>query len=116
MPYNEKLADRIREALVELPDLEEKKMFRGVTFMVNGKMCISVSADELMCRIGEEASEAALKKKGTRAVIMRGRKMKDFIKVAEEGFKNKKIFEYWIRLSLVFNEKAKASKKTKRGK
>ncbi len=37
MPYNEKLAGRIREALQHLPKVEEKKMFRGVTFMVNDK-------------------------------------------------------------------------------
>lgn len=36
MPYNEKLVDRIREALQHLPKVEEKKMFRGVTFMVAG--------------------------------------------------------------------------------
>ena len=40
MAYNEKLADRIREALFDIPRVEEKKMFRGVTFMVNGKMCV----------------------------------------------------------------------------
>jgi len=50
MAYNEKLADRVREALAHLPEVEEKKMFRGVTFMVNGKMCVSVSGDEMMCR------------------------------------------------------------------
>ncbi len=38
MAYNEKLADRIRESLAHLSKVEEKKMFRGLTFMVNGKM------------------------------------------------------------------------------
>lgn len=50
MPYNEKLANRIREALGELPDVEEKKMFGGIAFIVNGKMCVNVSGDEMMCR------------------------------------------------------------------
>ena|SRR5579872_5954202 len=111
MPYDEKLAARVREALCEVPKVEEKVMFRGVTFMVNGKMCIVISADELMCRIGADATESALQKKGTRTVIMRGRPMKDFIKIAEEGFKNKKDFDHWVSLSLAFNKEAKASKK-----
>ena len=114
MPYNEKLADRIRETLVELPDVEEKKMFRGVTFMVNGKMCVSVSADEMMCRIDPEIQNEALKKKNSRQVIMKGKPMAGWIKVSEEGFKTKKDFEYWIALALDFNKKAKASKKTKK--
>lgn len=114
MPYNEKLADRIREALTGLPRIEEKKMFRGVTFMVNKKMCVSVSADNLMCRIDPDIYEAALEKKGARAVIMKGRPMKGWVYVSEEGIKNKKDFDYWIAVALDFNKKAKPSKKTKK--
>src|SRR5579872_3825167 len=111
MAYNEKLAARIRERLSDLPNVEEKIMFRGVTFMVNDKMCVSVSKDELMCRVDPEIQNEALKKKNSRAVIMRGKAMPGWIKVSEEGFKNKKDFEYWISLALSFNSKAKASKK-----
>jgi TfoX/Sxy family transcriptional regulator of competence genes len=50
MPYNENLAHRIREALEHLPKVEEKKMFRGLTFIVNDKMCAGVSGDEMMLR------------------------------------------------------------------
>ena len=42
MAYNENLTNKIREALAEIPKVEEKRMFRGVTFMVDNKMCISV--------------------------------------------------------------------------
>jgi hypothetical protein len=51
MPYSEKLVDRIRIALIHVPKVEEKKMFRGVTFMVDNKMCISVGPERIMCRI-----------------------------------------------------------------
>ena len=52
MAYDKKLADRIREYLLQFPKLktEEKKMFRGLAFMINGKMCINVSGENLMCR------------------------------------------------------------------
>lgn len=114
MPYNEKLADRIRKTLVDFSDVEEKKMFRGVTFMVNGKMCVSVSADEMMCRIDPEIQNEALKRKDSRQVIMKGRPMAGWVKVSEEGFKNKKDFEHWIGLAFEFNKKVKASKKVHR--
>ena len=58
MAYNEKLTDRIRSALAGLPNVEEKKMFRGVTFMVDDKMCISVSGNELMLRLDPDARAA----------------------------------------------------------
>ena len=111
MAYNEKLVVRVRTALAHLSKVEEKKMFRGITFMVNGKMCISVSNDEIMCRIDPGLHDVVVKKKGCRPVIMRGREYKGFVYVNEEGIKTKKDFDYWVGLSLEFNKKAKASKK-----
>lgn len=110
MSYNTKLADRIREALVHLPDVEEKEMFRGVCFMVNGKMCVGVSGDEMMCRIGAEAIEGVLDENGVRQMVMRDRPAKDFVYVSEEAFLNQKDFGRWIKLALDFNPKASKKK------
>lgn len=111
MPYNEKLADRIREALQHLPKVEEKKMFRGVTFMVNDKMCVSVSGDEMMCRFDPALQETVAEKNGFRTMIMKGREYKGYGYINQEGIKLKKDFDYWIGLALDFNKRAKASKK-----
>ena len=111
MAYNEKLADRIREALAHLRKVEEKKMFRGVTFMVNGKMCVSVSGDEMMCRFDPVLQETVAKKNGFRTMIMKGREYKGYGYISQEEIKSKKDFDYWVNLCLDFNSKAKASKK-----
>ncbi len=52
MPYNLETAERIKTYLKSIPQIkfEEKKMFGGLAFMVNGKMCINASGDNLMCR------------------------------------------------------------------
>jgi len=113
MGYNEKLTDRIREALVLLPDVEEKEMFRGVCFMVNGKMCICVSGDEMLCRIGADKMETALEQSSCRQMIILGRPSKDFVFVTEDGFRHQKDFDRWIKLCLDFNPVAKSSKKRK---
>jgi TfoX/Sxy family transcriptional regulator of competence genes len=110
MAYNEQLAERVRKALSGIPHVEEKKMFRGITFMLNDKMCISVSGDDMMCRIDPLLHDAALKRKGSRSVVMRGREYKGWIKVDEDGLKAKKDFDYWIKLALDFNKRAKSSK------
>ena len=112
--YNEKMTKRIREALTVVPKVEEKKMFRGVVFMVDGKMCITAGDDEMMCRIDPAIHEEAVKKKGVRSVIMRGREYKGYVRVHEDAMKSKKDFEYWIGLALEFNKKAKAAKKKKK--
>ena len=111
MAYNEKLAARLRAALAHLPEVEEKKMFRGVTFMVNKKMCVNVSGEELMCRFDPALYETLSKKNGFRTMIMRGREYKGFGYISQDAIKSKRDFDFWINLCLEFNRKAKASKK-----
>jgi len=111
MAFNEKLADRIRESLADLAKVEEKRMFGGLCFMVNEKMCIGVVKDEMMCRIDPSLDEIVLEKNGCRPMDFTGRPMKGYVFISEEGMKTKKLFDYWVGLCLDFNSKAKKSKK-----
>ena len=110
MAYSEKLADRIRERLADLQNIEEKQMMGGLTFMLNGKMCVGIVKDELMCRIDPDVYQTVLERTGCRPMDLTGRPMKGWIIVNERGMKNKKDFEYWIDLALAFNKKAKPYK------
>jgi TfoX/Sxy family transcriptional regulator of competence genes len=114
MAYNEKLANRIREKLSDVPNTIEKEMMGGLTFMVNDKMCVGIIKDEMMCRIAPEMQEVALEKRGCRIMDFTGRPMKGYVMVDETGMKNSKEFDYWIQLCLEFNSKAKSSKKKKK--
>lgn len=114
MAFNEKLTNRLRKALANVTEVEEKKMFRGVTFMVDGKMCISAGDDEIMCRIDPEVHEEAIAKKGCRTVVMKDRQYKGYVYINEEGMKAKKDFDYWIGLALQFNKQVKASPKKRK--
>ncbi len=112
--YNEKLTARIREALTDVRNVKEKKMFRGVAFMVDGKMCVSAGDDKIMCRIDPEMNDSALQKKGATQVIMRGRPYRGYVYVNGEGIKSQKDFNYWLSLALDFNKRAKPSRKKKK--
>ena len=105
MAYNEKLTEKVRTALLTIPGVEEKRMFSGITFMVNGKMCISVGDDRIMCRIDPAIHNDALKKTAVRPVIMKGREYKGYVYIGEEGINVKEDFDYWIKLALDFNRK-----------
>lgn len=111
MAYNEKLTNKIRETLAHLPKVKEEKMFRGVTFMVNGKMCIDAGDNEIMCRIDPAIHQEAIQKKGCRTMEMKGREYIGYVYVKEDVIKSKKEFDYWVGLALDFNKRAKASKK-----
>lgn len=111
MAYNEELTLRIREALAEVAVVEEKKMFRGVAFMVNGKLCITAGDSTLMCRIDPGIYEEAIKQTGARPVIMKGRQYKGYVYVDAEGFKTKRQLMHWVNLALDYNARAKATAK-----
>jgi TfoX/Sxy family transcriptional regulator of competence genes len=113
MAYSTDLADRIRERLSEVPGIEvtEKKMFSGLSFLVNGKMCINVSHDNLMCRYHPDLEEEVSEKNGFLPMIMKGKQLKGYCYVEPAGFLKKDDFEYWIKICLDYNSIAKASKK-----
>ena len=114
MAYNENLADRIREAICEISKVEEKQMMGGLTFMVNGKMCVGIIKDEMMCRIDPAIHETEIEKQGCRTMDFTKRPMKGYVMIDDTGMKTKKEFDYWINLCLEFNTKAKSSKKKKK--
>ncbi|HVU83857.1 MAG TPA: TfoX/Sxy family protein, partial [Puia sp.] len=88
------------------------KMFRGMTFMVDDKMCISVGPDRIMCRVDPEMHDQLLEEKPCRTMIMKGREYKGYILVNEDDLARKAELDFWIKQCLDFNARAKSSKKT----
>lgn len=121
MAYDEFIADRIRQAFQEKNVVySEKKMFSGLCFMVDDKMCCGIHFDKkkntdlLMARIGEDASEEAMKRPGCHPMDFTGRPMKGYVFVTPEGFDTDADLAHWIQLCVNFNPLAKASKKRKK--
>jgi hypothetical protein len=88
-------------------------MMGGVTYMVDGKMCVGVVKDFLMARIGPEIYEEALKKEHVREMDFTKRPLRGYVFVEPEGWDMDEDLEYWIGLSLTYNPFAKSSKKKK---
>jgi hypothetical protein len=82
--------------------------------MVNGKMCISVSSENLMCRFDPHLREEVAEKNGFHPMVMKGKELQGYCYGDPIGFNGKKDFEYWMNLCLDYNERAKSSKKSKR--
>ena len=115
MAFDVKLADRIRAYLSMLPKIkvEEKKMFSGLAFMVNGKMCINVSGENLMCRFDPNLQEEVAGRNGYEPMIMKGKELQGYCYVDPIGFTSTKDFKFWMELCLAFNAQAKVAKKKK---
>jgi TfoX/Sxy family transcriptional regulator of competence genes len=115
MSYNENVADRVRKIISLVhKNVEEKKMFGGLCFMVNDKMCVGVEKDRLMVRLDPAKMNEVLKKEGCRPMDFTGRVMKGFVFVDTGALNTEKKLEYWIDLALDYNRTAKSSKKKSR--
>lgn len=115
MPYNEKLADRVREIIsVTHTITEEKKMFGGLCFMVNDKMCVGIEQDRMMIRFDPGIYEEIMEKEGCSPMDFTGRVMKGYAFVDANVLNTKKKLEYWIKLALDYNTIANVSKKKKK--
>lgn len=115
MSFNEKLADRTREIIsLTHKNAEEKRMFGGLCFMVNDKMCVGVEKERLMVRIDPARYEEVMEKDGCKPMDFTGKVMKGFVFVDADVLTTKKKLEYWVQLALEFNKIAKASKKPAR--
>jgi TfoX/Sxy family transcriptional regulator of competence genes len=115
MSFSETLADRVREIIaVTHSNVEEKKMFGGICFMVNDKMCVGVRPGKLMVRFDPAIEEEVMEKEGYMPMDFTKKVMKGFAYVDIDALGTKKKLGYWIKLALNYNELAKPSKKKKR--
>jgi TfoX/Sxy family transcriptional regulator of competence genes len=112
--HDERLASRVRAALAHRQDVEEKKMFGGITFLVGGKMCVSVGKTRLMCRIDPAVHDAALQRRGCRTVVMNGRQYRGFVYVDGDTVRSERELGRWIRLALDFNTRANPASRKRR--
>ena len=113
MPIDEKLAETIRDALMDVGEWKEVKMFGGIGFMLNGNLLAGASMRGLLLRIGKEQTRAALEKSGTRPMVMRGRTMEDYVYVDHPAL-NTRAVKAWIRLAVSFVQTLPPKKKGKK--
>ena len=102
MPYNEGLAQRVRTALAAHAAVDEKKMFGGLTFMLNGHMCCGIVRDELMVRVGPDQYADAIAQPHARQMDFTGRPMRGMIMVAPAGLESDADLEAWVLRGVAF--------------
>ena len=118
MAYDEYQADRIRTIFnSKHVSFYEKKMFGGLCFMVDDKMCCGIlfnkkkNTDLLMVRIGQEAYEINQNREGVQPMDFTGRPMKGYAFITPNGYDAISDLEHWVQLCIEFNPLATSSKK-----
>ena len=102
MPFDENLAARIRKTFARKKGIEEKKMFGGVGFLLNGNMLVGVWKDSLCVRLGPDQAEEALLEPHVKAFDITGKPMKNWILVEPEGVEDDDQLKGWIEQATKF--------------
>lgn len=114
MPYDEKMADRIRQIIAATHIItDEKKMFSGLCFMVDDKMCVGVNEERIMIRFNPEIQDDIMQKAGCTPMDFTGKVMRGYVFVSHSVLQTKKQLNEWVQLALAFNPQAKSSRKIK---
>jgi len=102
MAFSEALAARIRQRLARRKNVEEKKMFGGVGFLLHGNMLMGVWKDSLIVRLGPDEGDEALNEPHVSEFNITGRAMKGWVLVAPEGVEADEELSGWIQRAVKF--------------
>jgi TfoX/Sxy family transcriptional regulator of competence genes len=102
MAFDESLAGGVRDVLAHRRDIEEKKMFGGLGFLLNGNMLVGVWRDSLIARIGPDLYEDALQEPNVTEFDITGRSMKGWIMIQPEGLAEEDQIKRWVEQAIQF--------------
>src|ERR1700675_1053148 len=102
MAFGEALAERSRQALARRTNVEEKKMFGGVGFLLNGNLLVGIWKDSLCVRLGPDQAEEALLEPHLKEFDITGRPMKGWVLVEPEGVEDDEQLSDWIHRATKF--------------
>ena len=103
MAYDEELANRIRELVAGETGVTEKRMFGGLAFLIGGNMSVAASGQGgLMVRVDPDETDALLEKPHAQPFVMRGREMRGWLRVDDEGVRTKRRLEPWVRRGVAY--------------
>jgi TfoX/Sxy family transcriptional regulator of competence genes len=97
--FDEELAGRIREFLAGERGVSEKRMFGGLAFLVDGNMAIAASGQGgALVRCEPSETDALVARTNAETMVMRGREMQGWVRVAAEHLGTKRQLAKWVAL------------------
>lgn len=103
MAYDEDLANRIRELVSMEAGLSEQRMFGGLAFLINGNLSVAASAQGgLLVRVDPEDSDALAARAHVSPMVMRGREMQGWLRVADDGVRTQTQLKPWVKRGVAY--------------
>ena len=98
MAYDLALADEIRSVLDGDPQITERRMFGGLSFLVNGNLAVAVRGSEgILVRVGPDAAEELERTTTATRAVMGARVMASWLAVGPDGLGTEAELAAWVR-------------------
>ena len=94
------LIERVRAELADRADVVEKRMVGGQSFVVSGHLCLGVSGDALMVRVGPEDYERALTEPNVRPLTFGAKHPVGYVLIDPPATRSAADLARWIRRGL----------------
>jgi hypothetical protein len=117
--YDRALADRIRGAVADRPNVTEKQMFGGLAFLLAGKTFCGIVKNDLMVRVGPDRYKESLRLPHVRPMDFTGRPLTGYVYVGPEGSRTQRMVAAWVERGTAFvatlpDKRARSSRSTSR--
>jgi len=97
MAYDEDLADRVRAAVSGAGIVEEKRMFGGLSFLVDGRLAVAASSrGGLLVPVGAEHRDELLARPHVETMVMGGRESRSWVHVLADGVRTEAQLQEWV--------------------
>jgi TfoX/Sxy family transcriptional regulator of competence genes len=111
VPYDEALANRVRELLADESRVAEQKMFGGLAFLIGGNMAVAASGQGgLLVRVDPAESDALVASTNARLMEMRDRQMRGWLRVDSDDARTKRQLAQWVALGTAYARSLPAKK------
>lgn len=96
------LVARVRDRLARTRGVTERTMFGGIAFFLDGNIVAGVWHEDLIARVGPEASATALAEPHVRPFDITGRAMTAWVMVGPDGIDTERQLADWLDRAVAF--------------
>jgi TfoX/Sxy family transcriptional regulator of competence genes len=102
MAYSKDLEDRIDDIVHQWGDMEKKKMFGGICYLIHGNMSFGVWMDHLIVRTGPDQAKQMLNREHVSEFDITGRPMKGWVMVGKGSWGERSELADWLETGRSF--------------
>jgi hypothetical protein len=103
MAYDRELAERIRALLASVRGVDEKPMFGGLAFLINGHLSVAASGQGgLLARVPPDDTEQLVRRDAVTPMVMSGREVRGWVRVDAAGVHTKRQLQSWVDRSVEY--------------